>query len=270
MGIWGTALFDDDIACDVKDFYIEQLQNGICAENAEQETLCYFSAELADMDDAPIVWLALAAVEWQYGRLSSNAKNKALHYIENGETLAQWYEIDETLGRKREQTLLLLKNRLLSPQPKEKKVRKPRTFHCTWQNGDVYAMQLHEDSAVNNGLSGYWMVMQKVNEADNLKNGVSPVVTIRITESRDCPTLDALKLPCVRINRYLGYKWSYRLHLLLYTKKSVSDFVYIGNYDLVLPKDEYPHENNTGYFISIRKFLEDNVIERYHEFGTEI
>lgn len=60
----------------------------------------------------------------------------------------------------------------------------------------------------------------------------------------------------------MGYKWSYRLHLLVYSRKSLSDFIFIGNSGLVLAKDDYPHKNNKGYDMSVLKFFEKIVLKR--------
>ena len=265
MGAWGAGLYQDDVACEVRDYYIDCLRDE--DESAEDKTIDYFQNELNDDDDCAIVWFALADTQWKYGRLSEMVKNRALEYIDNGINLQLWTEVDKKLYSKREKALSDLKDKLLSPMPPKKKLRKPHVFTCSWNIGDVFAYQLKSDIAREKGVYGKWLVMQKVNQADNLKNGLSPVVTVRLIDSDVCPDINALKEPCIRIDRYMGYKWSYRLHLLVYSKKSLSDFVFIGNSDLVLAKDDYPHENNKGYDMSILKFFEEKVLKRWEKYG---
>lgn len=267
MGSWGTGLYQDDIACDVRDYYIDCLRED--DESAENKTLEYFEEEICDDEDGPVVWFALADTQWKYGRLSEMVKNRALEYIDNGINLQLWNEVDNKLYAKREKVLSDLKDELLSPVPPKKKLRKPHVFTCSWNIGDVFAYQLKSDTAREKGVFGKWLVMQKVNQADNLKNGLSPVVTVRLIDSDVCPDMNALKEPCIRIDRYMGYKWSYRLHLLVYSKKSLSNFVFIGNSSLALAADDYPHENNKGYFMSMLKFFDENVLEALKEYGTD-
>lgn len=268
MGAWGAGLYQDDVACEVRDYYIDCLRND--DESAEDKTIDYFQDELNDDYDCAIVWFALADTQWKYGRLSEMVKNKTLEYIDNETNLQLWCEVDKKMYSKREKAFSDLKDKLLSPMPPKKKLRKPHIFTCSWNVGDVFAYQLKSDIAREKCVYDKWLVMQKVNQADNLKNGLSPVVTVRLIDSELCPDMNALKEPCIKIDRYMGYKWSYRLHLLVYSKKSLNDFVFIGNSQLVLAKDDYPHENNKGYDMSIIKFLEEKVLKQWEKYGTDI
>lgn len=267
MGAWGAGLYQDDVACDVKEYYTECLRDD--DESAEDKTLDYFEDELNDDENCAVVWFALADTQWKYGRLSETVKSKALEYIDNGINLQLWADEDIKLYSKREKVLADLKEKLLSPMPAKKKLRKPHVFTCSWNIGDVFAYQLKSDLAKEKGVFGKWLVMQKVNQADNLKNGLSPVVTVRLIDSDVCPDMNALKEPCIKLQRDVGIKWSYRLHLLVYSKKSLSDFVFIGNSEIVLAKNEYTHETNRGYTMSILKFFEEKVLDRWEQLGTE-
>lgn len=266
MGAWGAGLYQDDVACDVRDYYIDCLRDD--DESAEDKTINYFQDELNDDDDCAVVWFALADTQWKYGRLSEMVKNSALEYIDSGINLQLWADEDKKLYSKREKALADLKDKLLSPMPPKKKLRKPHVFTCSWNTGDVFAYQLKSDLAREKGVFGKWFVMQKVNQADNLKDGLSPVVTVRLIDSDVCPDMNALNEPCIKIDRYMGYKWSYRLHLLVYSKRSLSDFVFIGNSELVLANDDYPHENNKGYTMSMLKFFEEKVLKRCEKYAT--
>lgn len=269
MSAWNTGLYDNDVSPEVRDFYQSCLRNGQGSEEAERAVLSRFSEELEDEDDRIQVMLALADTEWRCGRLSDDVKHSALQILADGADADSWAEAGESYVRKRRSVLEKLRETLLSPQPKEKRLRKPHVFRCGWTIGDVYAYQLKSEMAEVSMLSGKWLIMQKVNEADNLKNGISPVVTLRLAEHIEKPVPELLQAPCIRVQRYLGYLWSYRLHLLLYTKKSISDFVFLGNTEPVLPADEHPHPNNNGYQKCIRKFLEETVIEGLQDFGCE-
>ena len=269
MSSFDTGLYENDISPLVRDFYRSCLSEKKSSEDAEQETLEHFSQELSDEDDRIHVLLALADTEWEYGRLSNALKEQALRIIDSGADVASWNEIDVMYGRKRSRTLSRLREKISSPLPEPKSVRKTKPFRCEWSIGDVYAVKMNGADTVKAGLAGKWLILQKVDEADNLKNGISPVVTLRLVDEITSPPYVLLKKPCIRVTRYLGYKWSYRLHLLLYTKRSISDFQFLGNTQLILPQDEHPHPNRAGLRTCIRTFLEDFVVMSLNEFGME-
>ena len=58
MGAWGSGLYQDDVACEVRDYYIDCLRDE--DESAEDKTINYFQDELNDDDDCAVVWFALA------------------------------------------------------------------------------------------------------------------------------------------------------------------------------------------------------------------
>lgn len=269
MGVWGTGLFSDDVACDVKEYYMNCLRKEMTADEAEAAAVEYFQEELADEDDGPVVVLALADTAWRVGRLSDNLKNAAIEIIDSGKDLNRWEAEEASLLKKRQNVLFKLKEKLLSTQPPEKRIYKKKPYICQWEIGDVFAYQLKSKEAELNNILDTWAVLQKVNQADNLMEGLSPVVTVRFTNNIKCPDINSLSLPCVRINRYLGYKWSYRLHILLNSARTefFKSLIYLGNKPLSLPVDDYPHDNNKGYTITIPKFFEEAVINSYLHFG---
>lgn len=78
MGAWGPGLFSDDVACDVKEYYMNCLREEMSADEAEAAVVSYFGDELADSDDGPVVVLALADTAWRVGRLSEKLKEAAI------------------------------------------------------------------------------------------------------------------------------------------------------------------------------------------------
>lgn len=143
MGTWGTALFSNDDACDVKDCYMSLLEIQCTAEEAERRTIeeCYYNET---PEEKAIFWMALASIEWDKGRLSDMVKEKALSFLEMGGDLALW-EDDPKSYKKRKEVLEKLKNKLLSPMPPAKKIREPRQWHSPWKLGDLLAYKVIYD-----------------------------------------------------------------------------------------------------------------------------
>lgn len=121
MGTSGSALFNDDVASDVKRDFLDLLRRGVPPDRAVEVLKRDWANAIADTDDGPIFWLALAATEWEYGCLDEVVKRKAIEVIANGDELARW---SGSSLSKRQSVLEALKVQLLSPQPKPKRLRR--------------------------------------------------------------------------------------------------------------------------------------------------
>jgi hypothetical protein len=121
MAASGVGLFHDDVAADVRSDYLDLLASGASDADAFRTMLREWKEAIADYDDGPVFWLALAATQWQYGRLHPRAKSQALKIIDQGKGLDRW--TDAGLAKKRQAVLAQLKKKLLAPQPK---TRTPR------------------------------------------------------------------------------------------------------------------------------------------------
>ena len=186
MGAWGANLYQDDVALDVKDEYKDNLRRGKTNEETMQEIIDKYQELLEDEEDRGVFWLALADTQWNLGRLDEQVKEQALEIIELGTDLKRW-EINEKLYNKRKEILEKIKEKLLSPQPEEKRMPKYRTYKCEWENGDVFAYQLKSEYAKEQGLEGRYLIIQKIDEIDWYPCSTIPLVRVKITEDKTIP-----------------------------------------------------------------------------------
>ena len=186
MGAWGANLYQDDVALDVKDEYKDNLRRGKTNEEAMQEIIDKYQELLEDEEDRGVFWLALADTQWNLGRLDDQVKEQALEIIELGTDLKRW-EVNEKLYNKRKEILEKIKEKLLSPQPEEKRMPKYRTYKCEWENGDVFAYQLKSEYAKEQGLEGRYLIIQKIDEIDWYPCSTIPLVRVKITEDKTIP-----------------------------------------------------------------------------------
>ena len=186
MGAWGANLYQDDVALDVKDEYKDNLRKGKTNEEAMQEIIDKYQELLEDEEDRGVFWLALADTQWNLGRLDEQVKEQALEIIELGTDLKRW-EINEKLYNKRKEILEKIKEKLLSPQPEEKRMPKYRTYKCEWKNGDVFAYQLKSEYAKEQGLEDKYLIIQKIDEIDWYPCSTIPLVRVKITEGKTIP-----------------------------------------------------------------------------------
>ncbi len=90
MGAWGTGIFQDDTACDIRDDYKDYLGDGLSGPEATTRILSEYKSSFADPDESGVAWLALAAVQWRHGRLDETTLEQALRVIDSGSNLAWW------------------------------------------------------------------------------------------------------------------------------------------------------------------------------------
>ncbi|MBS2011371.1 MAG: immunity 26/phosphotriesterase HocA family protein [Deltaproteobacteria bacterium] len=132
MGTWGSGILQDDFADEVASFYVERLYAGSDALKASQETIQEFG-EL-DRDEHSVFWLALAAIQMDYGRLADGVRSEALELIASGEDLEKWAG-----DARRARSLAAFARKLKGPQrpPKSLPKRAPKL-----QEGDIFRLRL--------------------------------------------------------------------------------------------------------------------------------
>jgi hypothetical protein len=121
MGASGVGLFQDDVAVDVRSQYLDLLASGASDAEAFRAIVREWKESIADYDDGPVFWLALAATQWEYGRLHPRAKTQALKIIDQRKGIDRW--ADAGLAKKRQAILARLKKKLLTPPPKKRMPR---------------------------------------------------------------------------------------------------------------------------------------------------
>jgi hypothetical protein len=170
MGTWGTALFADDTSSDVRDAYLRLVASGLTGPEATEQLRKEWKALLADEDEGPVFWLALAATQWQCGRLEARVKARALKIIANGSSLGRWSEqADAQALLRRKAVLEKLDARLRSPQPRPQTFRKPRQQESSWFAGEVLAYRLR---------SGRIVLLHLVNPGRGSLGGKPPIFTV--------------------------------------------------------------------------------------------
>ncbi len=78
MGTWGVALFQDDLAADLRDEFRDLIGEGLSSTEATDRLKTEFASSLEDVDEKPVFWIALAHIQWKLGRLDEHTKHEAL------------------------------------------------------------------------------------------------------------------------------------------------------------------------------------------------
>jgi hypothetical protein len=145
---------------DVRGDYRLALEEGLDDQAAQQRVLEQF-ADVVDDDTwngGPLVWLALAKIQWQLGRLDERVKAEALAVIDQGRDLASW-EGSDLYGYRRA-VLRGLRQHLTSPSPPSKQVRPPRRpdpeavrHRLPYQEGSLFQVSLRDGRSVRGLVS---------------------------------------------------------------------------------------------------------------------
>ncbi len=244
MGAWGTGLYSDDVAQDVKFLYKELLMVGLSNEEATQKLIKDSQWLINDMYDGPVFWFVLADTQWKLGRLLPEVKEKAMKYIQDGEHLKIWSEENPKLGLKRKEVLDKLLNQLNSPMPETKKISTYKYYRNDWKLGDTYAYQLSGDFAKENGLDGRYIIIHKIGDYETQKGidkDVFPIVYMKITPDKNLPKnaneIEACEY--IRINRnFNDKKFEYTSYLWETSSRFFNKLIYVGNYSITPPSDE--------------------------------
>lgn len=163
MGVWGTAVFSDDNAADLRSDYRRMIGDGLSGPEATNRLLQqWMPSSEKDHDMAATFWLALAVTQWKCGRLEDRIKKEAIRVIEDGSALRLWR--GSPLERKRVAVLDATRKQLESPQPPPRKIAKSFRATCDWEPGELVAYRL---------LSGSFVVFQVIDHHKDA-GGVAP------------------------------------------------------------------------------------------------
>lgn len=143
MGSWGVGIFQNDIADEIKDCYINKLKSGKNDKEALAETIRENSEMISEDDDKFDFWFALSSITFDYGRITDEIKTTALELIESGDDLKRWDSKADQ--RKRSVQLEKLREKLLSETPPPKKVRIIKPTICPWKKNEIYLYKLDSE-----------------------------------------------------------------------------------------------------------------------------
>lgn len=136
MGTWGSGLFSDDLACDIRDEYRQQVEDGVADTEALGATLARFHAYFEDPETSVVSILALAVAQVKLGRLDPGIRTRALDVLDRGADLALWEKENPQALPKRRAVLEQARTLLTGPQPPRKRLRAPRRVSCGLAAGD--------------------------------------------------------------------------------------------------------------------------------------
>jgi hypothetical protein len=187
VGVWGTGLFSDDVACDIRDHYRELLEDGAEDGAATRLTLEKFGPYLEESDS--IARIAFAVTQSKLGRLEPDVRDRALAIIDAGGDLGVWERENPKLLPKRRAVLEKARELLTGPQPARRRLRPPKRVLSGLAAGDVLALALPRRLA-----------LLRVVRVHPHRLGETPVLEELDFDGTDVPARDALERLGPRLN----------------------------------------------------------------------
>lgn len=257
MGAWGTSLYANDSACDIRSDYVDGLKRGKSNEEITEYLIRQNQDIMGNEEEEPLFWFALADTQWNYGRLMPKVKEKALSFLDMDRESERWKEAGEKKIEAWRTTLDALEKKLNSPIPAEKKVSKYRFHQCPWNLGDVFAYQFSSEYSKEKGFYGNYVVFRKVSEDTDWPGNIVPVVQVYKWIGTSIPSLESIKREPLLVQNFhpitLKYKpeWErkYVIKLLRNSKIKIPEqnLTFLGN----LPGDDLIPFRGHDYYLGI-------------------
>jgi len=191
--VWGTGLFSDDAACDIRDHYRQLLEDGVEDGDATRLTLEKFEPYLEESDS--IALIAFAVTQSKLGRLDPDVRDRALTVIDAGADLAVWERENPKLLSNRRAVLEKARAQLTGPQPDRRHLRPPKRKLSGLAAGDILALALPRRVA-----------LLRVVRVHAHRLGETPVLEELDFDGSEVPTRDALEHLGPRVKDPITFK----------------------------------------------------------------
>lgn len=279
MGFWSFNLFGNDITNDVKDSYLDLLKQNINDEIVESKLLEEYK-ELFQTDEEPLVWYALADIEWDMGRLSAFVKSKALDFAEEIEGQKNLFE-NEIQFNKWSNTVQKFCQKIQSPMPSRKVVKPLVEFvRNPWNIGDFYAYRLHTEKAKKNNMYNKYIVFKKIGDAEYYDGKIYSVIEILNNVFESIPSIydisETAPMPLtlspedcgVKLEDYVPSLNWYMCATMIYDRKNdypSKYFCFVGN--IKTKKKDFTINGQVDFFLE-RNNMEEWIIDFYLSWKT--
>lgn len=215
MGAWGSGIFEDDVACDVRIQFRHAIEDGKSPSAARTAVLKTWKRALKDPDDGPTIWLALAATQLQCKCLEKQVRDKAVAILKSGGDIERWRETgDAKLIRSRKAVLARLGARLAKPLPKSNPARaKPKAKRkrfveskTNFPRGELFAYQM---------TSGKYVLLHVVDYSGSRDFGFNPIFAVLDWQRKTLPSSDQIRqIPLKKIHfDHLRPNWPFLIEI---------------------------------------------------------
>lgn len=266
MGTWGTKLYEDDLAEDIKYQYEELIKEGKKSKEVVDDMYTIYKEEMEDTDEKTVFWIVLADILCRNKNLTDFVKEKALKGID--ENLKIWKkEANKEDYEERKKELERLRKRLENYKREEKNNSIKGKETVEWEIGDTYAYKIEKGQ-----YKGQYLILRKVKNSTYSNNTryQSAIIYVQITVDKKMPQSreELENLEYIILCNYGNVRHEYKMHLYQIPRKTSEKLTYLGNFiNVKTPKDEYTEKVD----INLREYpvkMIENLIEKMITLGT--
>ncbi|MBI9050218.1 MAG: hypothetical protein JEZ00_12420 [Anaerolineaceae bacterium] len=153
MGTWGYQLEQDDFVHDVMWEFDQHLKQNQNLQQTTELLIETYKEILDDPDEGPLFWIALAGMQWKYGKVHSNVFAQVISDFDRNAGLERWKEIGETGYTRRKNVITNFVEKISVDNPKPKKLPKIVVRKPVYKAGDCLSINLP------NGMYGAALVL---------------------------------------------------------------------------------------------------------------
>lgn len=244
MGTWGSKLYDNDVAMDVKDEFLNHLKCGRDEFEATELMIKENQEMISDYDDGVIFWLTLADTQWNYGRLLPIVKEEALKILNDKDEKKSFENIIIGRNEKRKKVIQEFREKINSPIPEKKKIKLYKYFKTTWKHGDTFSYEIDTDYSKELDLYGHHLIFYTLHH-DFVTKGEDgdffPIVYIKITSNMKRPgNIEELNsCSFVKTGKFKKSGLSsFRRLVFTSSRIKLKKLDYIGNFVIEYPDNE--------------------------------
>jgi hypothetical protein len=118
MGSWGPGIASNDTVADVRGFMLDRLKEGASLAEASSRAIVHFKELEDDPDDGPLLWQAIALIQWKYGRVDDAVLARVRHDVESERGLEIWRDDPKGLAKRKSALAKFLETlQLANPKP---------------------------------------------------------------------------------------------------------------------------------------------------------
>ena len=183
MGAWGVGIRQDDFVLDVIGDFEDLLKSGQSIRDATEAVRSKYAAGLTDADADPLFLIALADVQWTYGELDPQVRDRVKEDLESGRSLAAWTEDQRVLSRRRT-ALERFISRIEQSNPRPKRLPKAIVRAPRFRAGDCLSIRL------SNGHYAAALVLVADHSIEELGRNLVGVLDYHSTEK---PTIEVFR-----------------------------------------------------------------------------
>ena len=183
MGAWGFGIRDDDFVRDVIGVFEDHLKAGNSVAEATTVVQSQFGGASEDEVDGPLLWIALADMQWTYGGLAPSVLERVRDDFASGRTLRAWEDDPRGLARRRAVLEKFIAT-IGAENPRPKKPPKTIVRAPRFRPGDCLSIRLRD--------GGYGAAIVLVAEHSVEEYGRN-LVAVLDYHSANSPTMDVFR-----------------------------------------------------------------------------